>query len=133
MKHMNLFKFLIFFVACFISRIAIGQNSIEFQSNTFRISSKKQVIAIFPTSNNKKRLIDIEENITETKIKNPNGIAFLISVSDYQNPSIPKMKYAKKDALLMREYLIKRLGYDPKNIYPKSMDEIPTAGYLKTF
>lgn len=133
MRHMNLGKFFILVVTCFVINNAIGQNSKEFQSNTFRISSKKQVIAIFPNSNNKKRLIDIEENITETKIKNSNGIAFLISVSDYQNPSIPKMKFAKKDALLMKEYLIKRLGYDPKNIYPKSLDEIPTAGYLKTF
>ena len=104
---MNLCKFFILVIPCFVITNAIGQNSKEFQSNTFRISSKKQVIAIFPNSNNKKRLIDIEENITETKIKNSNGIAFLISVSDYQNPSIPKMKFAKKDAILMKEYLIK--------------------------
>jgi hypothetical protein len=105
------------------------------QSNTFRISSKKQVIAVFPKRKKGEdpRLVDIENNIVQTKIKNPNAIALIIAVGEYQNASIPKVKFAKRDASLMREYLIKRLGYDPNNIFPKSMDDLPTAGYIKTF
>jgi hypothetical protein len=106
------------------------------QSNTFRISQKKQVISIYPKrkkGGEDPRLVDIENNIVQTKLKNPNAIALIIAVGEYQNASIPKVKFAKRDASLMREYLIKRLGYDPNNIFPKSMDELPTAGFIKTY
>ena len=112
-----------------------GQQNSVFIGNTFRISTKKQVISVAPNrkKGDKMGYIDIENDIVQTKIKNPNAIALIIAVGDYQNTNIPKVKYAKRDASLMREYLIKRLGYDPNNIFPKTLDELPTAGFIKTY
>lgn len=127
----------IFYLLLFISFAGrlIGQQSKVFIGNTFRISNKKQVISV-PLNRikgEKNGYIDIENDIVQTKTKNLNAIALIIAVGDYQNSNIPKVKYAKRDASLMREYLIKRLGYDPNNIFPKTLDELPTAGFIKTY
>lgn len=121
-------------VFCFAGQL-FGQQNGVFIGNTFRISQKKQVIAVTPNRKKGEKVayIDIENDIVPTKLKNPNAIALIIAVGDYQNTNIPKVKYAKRDASLMREYLIKRLGYDPNNIFPKNLDELPTAGFIKTY
>ncbi|MEK7263225.1 MAG: caspase family protein [Bacteroidota bacterium] len=74
--------------------------------------------------------IDIEQNIPETKLKNKNGIALIISISEYAN--FQKVEYAKRDAQFIREYLIKTLGYNEKNILPQNPDELMTVGNMKT-
>ncbi|MEY2793075.1 MAG: hypothetical protein RJA76_1067 [Bacteroidota bacterium] len=120
-----------------IQLFCIAQNNSTISvGNTFKISKQKETININTERKGKagyNKVIDIENNIAESKSINPNAIAFVIAISDYQNKSIPKVKYAKRDASLMREYLIKRMGFSPNNIFPRSMDDLPTAGYLKTF
>ena len=75
--------------------------------------------------------IDIEKNLPITNITNPNAVAFVIGICDYLNSDIPKVEYAKRDAKLMREYLVKVLGYNPKNILPQNPDELMTIGNMK--
>lgn len=77
--------------------------------------------------------VDIEENIPETAVKNPNAIALIVAIQEYQSPAIPTVKFAKRDAAIMREYLIKAMGYDPKNILPRNEDELMTVGKIKTY
>lgn len=128
--------FLLFLILS-IHLICLGQNSSNISiGNTFKISKQKETINLNSERKGKSsqnKVIDIESNIAENKSINPNAIAFVIAISDYQNKTIPKVKYAKRDASLMREYLIKRMGFSPNNIFPRSMDDLPTAGYLKTF
>ena len=76
--------------------------------------------------------IDIEQNIPVTKQKNPNAVAVIIGIKEYANSDIPTVEYAKRDAIFMREYLIKVLGYDPKNILPQNPDELMTVGNMKS-
>ncbi|MEK7264123.1 MAG: caspase family protein [Bacteroidota bacterium] len=76
--------------------------------------------------------IDIERNIPEAKQKNPNAVALIISIAEYQNANIPKVEFAKRDAQFIREYLIKTFGYDAKNILPQNPDELMTVGNMKT-
>ena len=75
--------------------------------------------------------IDIEQNIPVTKQKNPNAVAVIIGIKEYANSDIPTVEYAKRDAIFMREYLIKVLGYDSKNILPQNPDELMTVGNMK--
>jgi len=85
------------------------------------------IIADVPTLS-----VDIEKNIPETKKKNPNAVALVFAISEYANQNVPKVEYAKRDAQFVREYLIKTLGYDAKNILPQNSDELMTVGTMKT-
>ncbi|HWP83071.1 MAG TPA: caspase family protein [Bacteroidota bacterium] len=76
--------------------------------------------------------IDVEENIPETRYKNPDAVAVVIGISQYQRSDVPAVEFAKRDAELIRQYLVKTLGYDPQNILPKNPDEQMTAGTMKT-
>ncbi len=76
--------------------------------------------------------IDIEQNIPKVGKKNPNAVAVIIGIRDYASANIPKVEFAKRDAQIMREYLINVLGYDPKNILPQNPDELMTVGNMKS-
>ncbi|MGC8653781.1 MAG: caspase family protein, partial [Candidatus Kryptoniota bacterium] len=77
--------------------------------------------------------IDVDREIPHSSIENKNAVALILAISDYQNEDIPKVQYAKHDAEVVREYLIKALGYSPENILPKNPDELMTYGQIKTY
>ncbi|MFH2070203.1 MAG: PorV/PorQ family protein [Elusimicrobiota bacterium] len=54
--------------------------------------------------------------VPETKIKSPDGIAIVIGVRNYKHRDVPSVEYALYDAGLVREYLIKTLGFREGNI-----------------
>ena len=59
---------------------------------------------------------DVDINIPESKVKNPNGIAVIIANKEYEDPRVPNVDYADNDGRIMKEYLIKALGYEKENI-----------------
>lgn len=61
--------------------------------------------------------VDIAQNIPVTSSKNKDAVAVVIGNQNYSNPSVPFVEYAINDASLVREYLIKTLGYDEVNIF----------------
>lgn len=63
----------------------------------------------FPTS-------DIDINIPRGLISRPDAVAVIIGLSKYSHPDVPTVDYATRDAKLMREYVVKSLGYDEGNI-----------------
>ncbi|MGD0037106.1 MAG: caspase family protein [Bacteroidota bacterium] len=75
---------------------------------------------------------DVDLNIPKTSMHSPDAVAVVIGISDYQDPDVPKVKYGRQDAGIMRQYLINTLGYDEKNILPRNPDQIITAGVFKT-
>ena len=77
--------------------------------------------------------VDIEQDIPVTSTRNKNAVALIISICDYANRDIPKVEFAKRDAQIMREYLTKTMGYDPKNILPRDPDELMTSAVMKTY
>jgi len=76
--------------------------------------------------------IDVTDDPRRTGINNSDAVAVVIGISKYQNPGIPSVEFAAHDARIMREYLIKTMGFNPNNILPKSPDELITAGSFKT-
>ncbi len=68
----------------------------------------------------------------KTRLQNPNAIAVVIGIRNYQKAQIPSVDHATHDAQVMREYLVKTLGFRPSNILPRDPNELMTAGNLKT-
>jgi len=77
--------------------------------------------------------IDIEQNIPRTTHRNPHAVALIIAISDYANSNLPRVEYAKRDAEMLREYLVRTLGYDEKNILPMNSDELMTFATMRTY
>jgi len=75
--------------------------------------------SIGSSSNNQNAVInlkvDIEHNIPKGKLKNKYGIALLIGNQNYKS-GLPDVKYAKRDVAVMKQYIIKTLGYIPDNV-----------------
>ncbi len=65
-------------------------------------------------------------------MQNPDAVAVVIGIRDYQNRQIPSVDYALNDAKVFRDYLIKTFGLKPENILPQTPDEQLTAGAFKT-
>ncbi len=61
-------------------------------------------------------VVDIAKNIPETKSIKKDAVGVIIGVRDYKNPDVPEVEYALNDAQLVKEYLIKALGYRQGNI-----------------
>ncbi len=78
--------------------------------------------------------IDVDTNIPQVSSEhNPNAVALILSISDYQVSGIPSVKYAKNDAEVLRQYLVKALGFKPENILPANSDEQLTYGRIQTY
>ncbi len=77
-------------------------------------------VEIFPTS-------DVDLNIPETQIERPNAIGVIIGISKYSHADVPQVDYARRDALLMKEYLIKSMGFREENII-LAVDQEATKG-----
>jgi len=76
---------------------------------------------------------DLYMDIPLTDRKNKIAVALLIGISDYKDSRIPKVKYANRDVSLMRQYLEKTLGYEPKNIFPQNPNELFTLATMKNY
>jgi len=55
-------------------------------------------------------------NIPTTLIKRPEAVAVVIGNRDYQIKDVPTVEFAQRDAAIMKEYLLKTLGYQEENI-----------------
>lgn len=60
--------------------------------------------------------VDVDVNIPQTVMHNSDGIAVIIGNRNYENKDVPAVKYARNDAEVMKQYLIKTLGYKEGNI-----------------
>ena len=59
---------------------------------------------------------DVDRNIPKTLVRNPDAIAVVIGNYHYEARDIPPVPYAQRDAVIMKEYLIRMLGYEDGNI-----------------
>jgi hypothetical protein len=60
--------------------------------------------------------VDVDVNIPQTAMNNPNAVAVIIGNRNYQHKDIPAVQYARRDADIMKQYLVKTLGYKEGNI-----------------
>ncbi|MCK5542689.1 MAG: caspase family protein [Desulfobacterales bacterium] len=74
--------------------------------------------------------VDIDNNIPTGKLKNKYGIALLIGNQDYTK-GLPDVKYAKRDVAVMKQYIVKTLGYMPGNIIART--NVTSGGFRTLF
>ncbi|MHA1569191.1 MAG: caspase family protein [Alphaproteobacteria bacterium] len=75
--------------------------------------------------------VDVDEDIPATGASNPNAFAVIIGNRNYRHQGAPNVDYAIRDAQMMREYLIKVLGYKPGNI--RLLTDATKAQFEATF
>ena len=96
------------------------------------IDVRKNIPRAAHSNSNDVGVIDVRKNIPRAAHSNSNAVGVVIGIADYQDPTVPPVKYAKHDAQVVREYLVKTFGYDPENILPRDPNQLMTAGTLKT-
>lgn len=60
--------------------------------------------------------VDVDMNIPEGEKAGRDDIAVVIGNRNYRASGSPDVDYANRDAKVMKDYLVKTLGYDPENI-----------------
>jgi len=88
-----------------------GNNSFTIKATDTNNKTANQTINI----NRLTTISDIDTDIPITNTKNPNTYALVIGNENYKG-TISKVPYAKNDATIFREYLIKTVGIPEKNI-----------------
>ncbi len=60
--------------------------------------------------------VDVDTNIPEGQKAGRFDVAVIIGNRNYAASGSPDVEFAKRDALVMKEYLVRTMGYDPANI-----------------
>ena len=60
--------------------------------------------------------IDVDKNIPQTTMSNPDAIAVVIGNQQYQRAGVPSVDFAVRDATVIKKYLMDTLGYKEGNI-----------------
>jgi len=53
----------------------------------------------------------------KTGLSRPDAIAIVIGIKNYENKSIPPVKFALQDAAIMKRYLVDTLGFKESNVF----------------
>lgn len=66
--------------------------------------------------NEEENTLRVDNQIPETKMDRPSDIAVVIGNKKYKHTDIPDVKYAARDAQVVKKYLIRTLGFREKNV-----------------
>lgn len=102
-----------------------GENRVAIAAyNADNISSRKEFVITR----------QVEEDVDTPPItgnREPDAVAVVIGISRYENKDVPRVDYARRDAATVKEYLIRTLGFDAKNII-ELYDEEATLSRLNS-
>jgi|GEM_PF-3791805 len=59
---------------------------------------------------------DVDINIPNTSMSNPNAIAVVIGNKEYENQDVPSVDFALNDAAVVKKYLVNTMGFSEGNI-----------------
>jgi len=80
---------------------------------------------------NTSNLVDVDMLIPEGNRKNKNAIAVVIGNRNYRKRGLPRVEYAHNDSRVMKDYLIKTMGYDESNIF--YYEDATSANFTELF
>jgi len=102
---------------------------------TINISNKKVIVNVLPRLQKEKLsksdLVDVDMFIPEGLERKKNAIAVVIGNKNYRKIGLPRVEYAHNDARVMKEYLIKALGFDENNIF--YLEDATSANFTELF
>lgn len=85
-----------------------------------------EVVDAYPTS-------DIDINIPATAAVRPAAVGVIIGITEYAHPDVPAVDYARRDARLMRDYLVEAMGFQEENIILAVDQEATKAAFNRIF
>lgn len=75
--------------------------------------------------------VDVDLDIPQGMLKRPNAIAVVIGNKDYGRANLPGVEYALRDAKVMKDYLVRALGFSEHNII--YLENATAARFNETF
>lgn len=72
-----------------------------------RVEREREVVSV---------LVDVDQPLNPTSFRREDAYAVIIGITDYRSNKIPKVKYAKRDAETVKDYLINMCGIPRENI-----------------
>ena len=76
---------------------------------------------------------DVDLDIPTAAAKRPDAVGVVIGISAYAHPDVPAVDYARRDARLMRDYLITSMGYREENIIMAVDEQATKAVFNRIF
>jgi len=85
-----------------------------------------EVVDVYPTS-------DIDINIPTAAAVRPDAVGVIIGITEYAHPDVPDVDYARRDARLMRDYLVQAMGFQEQNIILTVDQQATKAAFNRIF
>jgi len=95
-----------------LSKVSSWKNHSWHSSSEFFARTAPQV-DILPAPG---QSVDVDQNIPEGKTAGKDDIAVVIGNKNYAASGAPDVDFAVRDAAVMKEYLVRTMGFDPGNI-----------------
>ncbi len=86
---------------------ALKESELLIAMQPAKVEREREVISV---------LVDVDQPLKPTSFKREDAYAVIIGISDYRSNKIPKVKYARRDAETMKEYLVNVCGIPKENI-----------------
>lgn len=115
-----------------VTRSRESENNVTYNNQIVK-GEGNQISSSANGEESKQNTDNVDLKIPRCETENPNAIALILAISSYQDKDISPDRYAKNDAQVLREYLIKTLGFSPDNILPRDPNELLTYGKIRTY
>jgi len=81
---------------------------------------------VYPTS-------DVDIDIPAAMTPRPDAVGVVIGITEYAHQDVPRVDFARRDAHLMRDYLVKAMGFREENIIVAVDQEATKAAFNRIF
>ncbi len=76
---------------------------------------------------------DVDIDIPAAMTPRPDAVGVVIGVTEYAHQDVPRVDFARRDARLMRDYLVKAMGFREENIIMAIDQEATKAAFNRIF
>ncbi len=81
---------------------------------------------VYPTT-------DVDIDIPAAMTPRPDAVGVVIGITEYAHQDVPRVDFARRDARLMRDYLVKAMGFREENIIMAVDQEATKAAFNRIF
>ncbi len=86
---------------------ALEEKELKIAMQPAKVERKTEVVSV---------LVDVDQPLTPSSLLREDAYAVIIGITNYRSDRIPAVKYAKRDAETVKDYLIKICGIPEENI-----------------
>ncbi|MFB0516226.1 MAG: caspase domain-containing protein [Candidatus Neomarinimicrobiota bacterium] len=76
---------------------------------------------------------DVDIDIPAAAAPRPDAVGVVIGITEYAHPDVPQVDFARRDARLMRDYLVQAMGFQEENIIMAVDQEATKAAFNRIF